>query len=109
MNVNAHYCKGRLAKISVWENSDPCCKKKSENAQFENNCCSNAEFNLAFDDDFQKNQSNFTQMFQVVLHEYDERLLQHSDAIIRSIATDRAPPNSKRKLYLLNQSLKLCA
>lgn len=109
VNVNAHYCKGRLAKISVWDKVDPCCKKENGQTQIENNCCSSAEFSLAFEDEFQKNQSNFTQELQIVFHEYDEIGLQHSDAIKLSIITDRAPPNPKRKLYLLNQSLKLCA
>lgn len=109
VNINKHYCKGRLAKVSFWGASDPCCKKAPSNNQFSKNCCSSEEINLAFDDDFQKQQFEFESK-NYTPETRTESIRNHQYAFIDiEIISERAPPELQKKLYILHSSLKLCA
>lgn len=109
VNINTHYCKGRLAKVSIWADSEPCCKKDKRESKLKNNCCSDEVITLGFEDNFQKNHFSFEKLdVEAYTQEFIKYNLHQKDKEL-SVGADRAPPENHQKLYILYASLKLCA
>ncbi len=106
ININKHYCKGRLAQVSLWQNDDPCAGEEHHGKAFKKmDCCSNEQISLEFEDDFQKENFKNLNVHVIQSKSFDLRSFVLPKVLRQNSQTDRAPPVSTVDIYLMQKKL----